>query len=60
MNFMGNSIVKVCNLSHRYSVHWAIREINFEITGNGVVGLLGSNGAGKSTTTTSVVLGFDC
>ena len=50
MNFMGNSIVKVCNLSHRYSVHWAIREINFEITGNGVVGLLGSNGAGKSTT----------
>ena len=40
MNFMGNSIVKVCNLSHRYSVHWAIREINFEITGNGVVGLL--------------------
>ena len=50
MNFMGNSIVKVCNLSHRYSVLWAIREINFEITGNGVVGLLGSNGAGKSTT----------
>lgn len=50
MNFMGNSIVKVCNLSHRYSVQWAIRNINFEITENGVVGLLGSNGAGKSTT----------
>ena len=47
---MGNSIVKVCNLSHRYSVQWAIRNINFEITENGVVGLLGSNGAGKSTT----------
>ena len=47
---MGNSIVKVCDLSHRYSVQWAIQEINFEITGNGVVGLLGSNGAGKSTT----------
>ena len=47
---MGNSIVKVCNLSHRYSVQWAIKDVNFEITGNGVVGLLGSNGAGKSTT----------
>ena len=47
---MGNSIVKVCDLSHRYSVQWAIQELNFEITGNGVVGLLGSNGAGKSTT----------
>lgn len=47
---MGNSIVKVCNLSHRYSVQWAIQNINFEISGNGVVGLLGSNGAGKSTT----------
>ncbi len=47
---MGNSIVKVCDLSHRYSVQWAIQNINFEITGNGVVGLLGSNGAGKSTT----------
>ena len=38
------------NLSHRYSVQWAIRDINFEITQNGVYGLLGSNGAGKSTT----------
>ena len=47
---MENSIVKVEHLSHRYSVQWAIRNINFEITENGVVGLLGSNGAGKSTT----------
>ena len=44
------SILKVENLSHRYSVQWAIRDINFEITQNGVYGLLGSNGAGKSTT----------
>ena len=47
---MENSIVRVEHLSHRYSVQWAIRDINFEIDGNGVVGLLGSNGAGKSTT----------
>ena len=43
-------IVEVRNLSHRYSVNWAIRDINFEISERGVVGLLGSNGAGKSTT----------
>ena len=47
---MEESIVKVENLSHRYTVQWAIRDINFEINTNGIYGLLGSNGAGKSTT----------
>ncbi len=47
---MSNAIVKVEHLSHRYSQSWAIRDINFDITENGVLGLLGSNGAGKSTT----------
>lgn len=47
---MEEVIVKVENLSHRYSVQWAIKDINFEILKNGVYGLLGSNGAGKSTT----------
>lgn len=47
---MEEVIVKVENLSHRYSVQWAIRDINLEILKNGVYGLLGSNGAGKSTT----------
>ena len=46
---MNQSIVKVANLSHRYSVQWAVRDINFEISQTGIVGLLGSNGAGKST-----------
>ncbi|GHS94230.1 multidrug ABC transporter ATP-binding protein [Bacteroidia bacterium] len=46
---MEQSIVKVENLSHRYSVQWAIRDINLEIQGKGIYGLLGSNGAGKST-----------
>ncbi len=47
---MEESIVRVENLSHRYSVQWAVRDINFEIFQNGIYGLLGSNGAGKSTT----------
>ena len=46
---MNQTIVKVENLSHKYSVQWAVRDINFEISQTGIVGLLGSNGAGKST-----------
>lgn len=43
-------ILKIENLSHRYNSNWAIRDINIEINQHGAVGLLGSNGAGKSTT----------
>lgn len=46
---MSQHILKVENLSHRYSVQWAIRNISFDIREKGVMGLLGSNGAGKST-----------
>ena len=44
------SILKIVNLSHRYASAWAIRDVNIEINQKGVIGLLGSNGAGKSTT----------
>jgi ABC-2 type transport system ATP-binding protein len=48
---MQKSIVRVENLSHRYGgSQWAIKDINFDISERGVLGLLGSNGAGKSTT----------
>jgi ABC-2 type transport system ATP-binding protein len=47
---MSTSIVKIEHLSHKYTSSWAIRDINIEINRNGIVGLLGSNGAGKSTT----------
>ncbi len=47
---MSQSIVRVVNLSHRYNIQWAIRELNFEIPERGIYGMLGSNGAGKSTT----------
>ncbi len=45
-----NSILRIEGLSHKYSSSWAIRDINMEIAQTGVTGLLGSNGAGKSTT----------
>lgn len=45
-----SAILKIEQLSHRYSSNWAVRELNMEIRKNGITGLLGSNGAGKSTT----------
>ncbi|MHA4811418.1 ABC transporter ATP-binding protein [Flavitalea flava] len=45
-----SNILKIEKLSHKYSSSWAIRDINLEIGQTGIVGLLGSNGAGKSTT----------
>ena len=47
---MQNPIVRIEHLSHRYATAWAIKDINIEINQTGIVGLLGSNGAGKSTT----------
>jgi ABC-2 type transport system ATP-binding protein len=47
---MENHILKIEHLSHRYNSSWAIHDINLEISRTGIVGLLGSNGAGKSTT----------
>ena len=47
---MSNTILEIKNLSHRYTKNWAIRDINIEMRNNEILGLLGSNGAGKSTT----------
>ena len=46
---METPIVSVKHLSHRYNVQWAVKDISFELSGRGVYGLLGANGAGKST-----------
>lgn len=42
-------MVKVENLSHRYTTQWAVKNVSFELNKNEIIGLLGSNGAGKST-----------
>ncbi|WP_299556422.1 ABC transporter ATP-binding protein [Seonamhaeicola sp.] len=46
---MSNSIVSIQNLSHRYTTDWAVKDVSFDISDHGVLGLLGANGAGKST-----------
>ncbi|TYR36177.1 ABC transporter ATP-binding protein [Sphingobacterium phlebotomi] len=43
-------IMQVIDLSHKYNMHWAVKDINLEVRQNGIYGLLGANGAGKSTT----------
>ena len=47
---MERPIVEVKHLYHRYATQWAVKDINLEMNETGVIGLLGSNGAGKSTT----------
>ena len=56
---MGETIVEARHLSHRYATQWAIQDINFEISQRGILGLLGSNGAGKSTTMNIICGGLE-
>ena len=53
---MENSII-VENLSKNYSENKAVENINFKIAENEIVGLLGPNGCGK-TTTIAMILGL--
>ena len=47
---MQHSIVEIKQLSHQYTTaRWAVKDLDLNIRHHGIVGLLGSNGAGKST-----------
>jgi ABC-type multidrug transport system ATPase subunit len=43
-------LIQVKNLSKNYGDVKAVKSINFEINDGEIVGFLGANGAGKSTT----------
>jgi ABC-2 type transport system ATP-binding protein len=44
------SMIEVSNLTKRYAGHTAVSNISFTVSRGEIVGLLGTNGAGKSTT----------
>ena len=44
------AILRLCDLSKRYSGFDAVSELNFEVAPGSIVALIGPNGAGKSTT----------
>lgn len=43
-------MIEVCDLVKKYGSHTAVDHLSFEVPSGKVVGLLGKNGAGKSTT----------
>lgn len=49
MSLKEDCTVSVRKLAHRYTTQWAVKDIDLEFAGRRVYGLLGANGAGKST-----------
>ena len=50
-------MIEVKNVTKKYGDFYAVRNINFEIQDGEIVGFLGRNGAGKSTTM-NMITGF--
>ncbi len=47
---MSDFVIKTTELGHRYRNLWAVRDLDLTVPRGSVFGLLGANGAGKSTT----------
>ena len=56
-NFKMSNSIEVINLSKTYKNKQAVKDISFNISGNEIIGLLGPNGCGK-TTTIAMILGL--
>ena len=50
-------MIEVKNVTKKYGNFYAVRNINFEVRDGEIVGFLGRNGAGKSTTM-NMITGF--
>jgi ABC-2 type transport system ATP-binding protein len=44
-----DTVIKVTGLCKKFGKTVALDQVNLEVTGSGIIGLLGANGAGKST-----------
>lgn len=51
------ALIKLENVSKKYGEFYAVKKLNFEIKEGEIIGLLGRNGAGKSTTM-NMITGF--
>ena len=51
------TLIEVKNVTKQYGDFYAVRNINFEVKEGEIVGFLGRNGAGKSTTM-NMITGF--
>ena len=54
---MNNTIIEINNLSKKYKKNVAVKNLNFKIKKGTIIGLLGPNGCGK-TTTIGMLLGL--
>ncbi|HOY52611.1 MAG TPA: ATP-binding cassette domain-containing protein, partial [Prolixibacteraceae bacterium] len=52
-----NNVIECINLTHYYGKKLVYENLNFHVPGGSILGLLGKNGSGK-TTTINILNGF--